>query len=63
MNGEMASNRQRRRLVVAAVVLAATMAAAGSAWAASPIPPQPGSTWTDAGQGTVTSGIPVPHSR
>jgi hypothetical protein len=54
-------NRRRRRRMVAAIVLAATVAASGSAWAAAPGGPStPGSTWTDPGTSTVTTGIPQP---
>jgi hypothetical protein len=56
-------HRRRRRRALAALVLAATVAASGSAWAASPVAPSPGSTWTDPGQGTITTGIPLPQGR
>ncbi|HZE67526.1 MAG TPA: hypothetical protein VE081_12885 [Sporichthyaceae bacterium] len=54
-------HRRRRRRALAALVLAATVASAGSAWANAPVAPSPGSTWTDQGPGTVTTGIPLPH--
>ena len=52
------------RAVLAALVVTATLAATGSAWAVTPIGPNtPGSTWTDPGTSTVTTGIPAPPSR
>jgi hypothetical protein len=60
----LAVRSRRRRRVVAAVLLAATVSASGSAHAAAPVGPStPGSTWTDPGTSTVTTGIPLPQHR
>jgi len=48
-------------LLLAALALVPVLALGGSAWAATPGGPSvPGSTWTDPGTSTVTTGIPLP---